>query len=193
MFPDCTISTSHPSPSPSISMLAGSCIIPGNPDIAGVGVRIAIYVQNLLCFFPAFWALVDGKVTETELESAETQATTNLVLAFAILISSMVQATTLGLTSYHASIVLNMSWMNNTNAFIYFLLYVQHKSQATSVSGDVVEPTFKAWARHIRCSFLPGTKPGRGNDASIAESGQFGGPSVQALGDETGMRESKAS
>ncbi|KAF6747699.1 hypothetical protein DFP72DRAFT_1016024, partial [Ephemerocybe angulata] len=163
------------------------CKIPANPDIAGIGVRIAIYAQNLLCFFPAFWALLDGKVTETELESAETQATTNLVLAFAILISSMVQATTLGLTSYHASIVLSMSWMNNTNAFIYFLLYVQHKSQSISGSGHVVEPTFRAWARHIRCSFLPGTNTGQVNHTSGAESGQFGEPSVQAVGSETGM------
>ncbi|KAF6747727.1 hypothetical protein DFP72DRAFT_1147354, partial [Ephemerocybe angulata] len=163
------------------------CKIPANPDIAGIGVRIAIYAQNLLCFFPAFWALLDGKVTETELESAEKQATTNLVLAFAILISSMVQATTLGLTSYHASIVLSMSWMNNTNAFIYFLLYVQHKSQSISGSGHVVEPTFPAWARHIRCSFLPGTNTGQVSHTSGAESGQSGGPSVQAVGNETGM------
>ncbi|KAF6750490.1 hypothetical protein DFP72DRAFT_509336 [Ephemerocybe angulata] len=168
------------------------CLIPANPDIAGIGVRIAIYAQNLLCFFPAFWALLDGKVTETELESAETQATTNLILAFAILISAMVQATTLGLTSYHASIVLNMSWMNNTNAFIYFLLYVQHKSQPTPGSGHVVEPTFRAWARHIRCSFLPGTNPGQGNHTSRAQSGQSGGPSAQAIGNEAGMRESQA-
>ncbi|KAF6747749.1 hypothetical protein DFP72DRAFT_1016043, partial [Ephemerocybe angulata] len=161
--------------------------IPGNPDIAGIGVRIAIYAQNILCFIPAFWVLVDGKVTETELESAETQATTNLVLAFAILISSMVQATTFGLTSYHASIVLNMSWMNNTNAFIYFLLYVQHKSQFNSGSGHVVEPTFDAWARHIRCSFLPGTNIGQVNHISGAESGQSGGPSAQAIANETGM------
>ncbi|KAF6763502.1 hypothetical protein DFP72DRAFT_1163521 [Ephemerocybe angulata] len=167
--------------------MASAMCIPGNPDIAGIGVRIAIYAQNILCFIPAFWALVDGKVTETELESAETQATTNLVLAFAILISSMVQATTLGLTSYHASIVLNMSWMNNTNAFIYFLLYVQHKSQPTLGSGHTVEPTFRAWARHIRCSFLPGTNTGQVNHTSGAESGQSGGPSVQAVGSETGM------
>ncbi|KAF6747722.1 hypothetical protein DFP72DRAFT_1147335, partial [Ephemerocybe angulata] len=118
------------------------------PDIAGVGVRIAIYVQTLLCFFPAFWALFDGKVSQGELDAAENQATTNLVLAFAILISSIVQAQTLGLTNYHASIVLNMSWMNNTNAFIYFLLYIQHKSQV-GVRGRV-SPTLRAWVRHIR-------------------------------------------
>ncbi|KAF6763584.1 hypothetical protein DFP72DRAFT_478979, partial [Ephemerocybe angulata] len=148
--------------------------IPGNPDIAGIGVRISIYAQNLLCFIPAFWALVDGKVTDHELESAETQATTNLVLAFAILISSMVQATTLGLTSYHASIVLSMSWMNNTNAFIYFLLYVQHKSQATL--GSEVKPTFSAWAKHIRDSLasvirIPGSNTGEPERAEGATAG----------------------
>ncbi|KAF5324039.1 hypothetical protein D9611_008303 [Ephemerocybe angulata] len=128
-------------------MSTGDCI-PGNPDIAGVGVRIAIYVQTLLCFFPAFWALLDGKVSQGELDAAENQATTNLVLAFAILISSIVQAQTLGLTNYHASIVLNMSWLNNTNAFLYFLLYIQHKSQA-GVRGRV-SPTWRAWAQHVR-------------------------------------------
>ncbi|KAF6747753.1 hypothetical protein DFP72DRAFT_821354 [Ephemerocybe angulata] len=128
-------------------MSTGDCI-PGNPDIAGVGVRIAIYVQTLLCFFPAFWALFDGKVSQGELDAAENQATTNLVLAFAILISSIVQAQTLGLTNYHASIVLNMSWLNNTNTFIYFLLYIQHKSQA-GVRGRV-SPTWRAWAQHVR-------------------------------------------
>ncbi|KAF6741528.1 hypothetical protein DFP72DRAFT_257451 [Ephemerocybe angulata] len=128
-------------------MSTGDCI-PGNPDIAGVGVRIAIYVQTLLCFFPAFWALLDGKVSQGELDAAENQATTNLVLAFAILISSIVQAQTLGLTNYHASIVLNMSWLNNTNAFIYFLLYIQHKGQV-GIRGRV-EPTWRAWVQHIR-------------------------------------------
>ncbi|KAF6743829.1 hypothetical protein DFP72DRAFT_1019910, partial [Ephemerocybe angulata] len=139
-------------------MSAGSCIIPGNPDIAGIGVRIAIYVQNLLCFFPAFWALFDGKVSQGELDAAETQATTNLVLAFAILISSIVQAQTLGLTNYHASIVLNMSWMNNTNAFIYFLLYIQHKSQA-GIRGRV-EPNWRAWVGHVRELAVSIVRPG---------------------------------
>ncbi|KAF6763491.1 hypothetical protein DFP72DRAFT_1136017, partial [Ephemerocybe angulata] len=124
------------------------CNIPANPDIAGIGVRLAIYAQNFLCFIPALSALWDGKVTEAELDSAQTQATTNLVLAFAILISSMVQATTLGLTNYHASIVLSMSWMNNTNAFIYFLLYVQHKSQDSTIRP--VQPTWTAWFYFIK-------------------------------------------
>ncbi|KAH6914556.1 hypothetical protein BKA70DRAFT_1063679, partial [Coprinopsis sp. MPI-PUGE-AT-0042] len=113
------------------------------PDIAGIGVRIAIYIQNLLCFAPALWALLDGKVSLEELDSAEIQTTTNLVLAFAILISSVVQAVTLGLSNYHANIVLSMSWMNNTNVFIYFLLYIHHR-------GRHIKPTWAAWFAHVR-------------------------------------------
>ncbi|KAF6763507.1 hypothetical protein DFP72DRAFT_1163524 [Ephemerocybe angulata] len=178
-------------------MSTGSCKLPGNPDIAGVGVRIAIYIQNLLCFIPAFWALADGKVTRGELDAAETQATTNLVLAFAILISSIVQAQTLGLTNYHASIVLNMSWMNNTNAFIYFLLYVQYKSQGSNPRR--VPPTWSAWARHIRglaVSVIPGTNRGRpGHDSTDPEAGKSDdgvAPSAQILdGDNDSRRGAK--
>ncbi|KAJ3519358.1 hypothetical protein NMY22_g13242 [Coprinellus aureogranulatus] len=80
-----------------------SCSIPSNPDIAGIGVRIAIYIQIILSFVPAIWALWDGRVSEYGLDVADGFSTTNLFLAFAILISCMVQATTGGLASYHAS------------------------------------------------------------------------------------------
>ncbi|KAJ7635483.1 ankyrin repeat-containing domain protein [Mycena polygramma] len=122
------------------------CAIPANPDISGVGVRTAIYAQNLLSFIPAIWALWDGEVSDYELECVETQSTTILVTAFAILISAMVQVSR-GLSSFHASIVLDLSWMNNTNTFIYFLLYVQHKSQP---GPQQIEPTFSAWIHHLR-------------------------------------------
>ncbi|KAF5364454.1 hypothetical protein D9758_010637 [Tetrapyrgos nigripes] len=122
------------------------CLL-SDPDISGIGVRAAIYIQNLLSFIPAIWALWDGEVSLYELESVETQSTTILITAFAILISAMVQITTLGLSSFQASIVLNLSWMNNTNTFIYFLLYVQHKSQPGPAP---IEPKLSAWIRHAR-------------------------------------------
>jgi hypothetical protein len=129
--------------------MLNSCTFPGNPDISGIGVRIAIYIQNFLCFIPAIWALWNGKVTQGELDYAETQTTTNLVLAFAILISSIVQAQTLGMTNYHATVVLSMSWMNNTNTFIYFILYIQHKIGLPEGKGRV-EVTWSAWVAHLR-------------------------------------------
>ncbi|KAH8813939.1 hypothetical protein DL96DRAFT_507756 [Flagelloscypha sp. PMI_526] len=101
------------------------CDIVSNPDIVGIGVRTAIYAQNILSFVPAIWAIWDKNVEPFELESVETQSTTILITAFAILVSAIVQARTLGLTNFHAVIILNLSWMNNTNTFIWFLLFTQ--------------------------------------------------------------------
>ncbi|KAH6902378.1 hypothetical protein BKA70DRAFT_1520674, partial [Coprinopsis sp. MPI-PUGE-AT-0042] len=121
------------------------------PDISGVGVRAAIYAQTLLCLLSALWALWDGKVTPGKLDYAETQTTTNLILAFAILISTIVQAYTLGISNYHANIILSMSWMNNTNTFVYFILYVQHKIGLEERDGGVA-PTWRAWVKHVKSS-----------------------------------------
>ena len=122
------------------------CLIRGNSDISGPGVRAALYAQNLLCFIPPIWAIWDGHVSDYELESMENHSTTNLIFAFAILISCFVQALTRDLTNFHASIVLSMSWMNNTNAFIYFLLYIRYKSQQ---GEGHIEPQWSAWRTHI--------------------------------------------
>ncbi|KAF8902786.1 hypothetical protein CPB84DRAFT_1657216, partial [Gymnopilus junonius] len=99
-----------------------------NPDISGIGVRTSIYAQNLLSFIPAIFALRD-EVTIITLENLETQSTTILITAFAILLSTVVQVFTKGVSNFHATIILNLSWMNNTNLFIYFLLYVYHRDQ----------------------------------------------------------------
>ncbi|KAJ7273996.1 hypothetical protein C8J57DRAFT_249710 [Mycena rebaudengoi] len=120
--------------------------IPSDPDISGIGVRVAIYAQNLLSFIPAILALWDGEVSLDELKAVEKQSTTILITAFAILISAMVQAWTHRLSNFHASIILNLSWMNNTNTFIYLLLYIQHRSQPgpAQISMDV-----RSWLIHI--------------------------------------------
>jgi hypothetical protein len=114
--------------------------IPADPDISGIGVRVAIYTQNLLSFIPAIWALWDRKVSD----AAETQSTTILITAFAILITAMGEVQTVSI--FHASIVLSLSWMNNTNTFIYFLLYIQHKSSAEE--GRIEDLT--SWIKYIR-------------------------------------------
>ncbi|KAJ7253883.1 hypothetical protein C8J57DRAFT_1658934 [Mycena rebaudengoi] len=81
------------------------CTIPSDPDIAGTGVWAVIYMQNLISFVPALWALW------IERSSAMSWRSDSQTL------------------NVHANIVLSLSWMNNTNTFIYFLLYIQHKSQ----------------------------------------------------------------
>lgn len=107
--------------------------LPANPDVSGIGVRAAIYAQNFLSFVPAFYALSDGKVTIDELDSIEVQSSTILITALAILVSAIVEGLTHRLSNIHAAIILNLSWMNNTNLFIYFLLYIHYTA---GNSGD---------------------------------------------------------
>jgi hypothetical protein len=114
-----------------------------NTDISGIGVRSATYAQNLLSFVPAFWALLDGQVDENELATLETQSTTIPLSAFALLFSAIIQATTqVGLHNFHATIVLNLSWMNNTNTFIYMLLLLHRKIWDTPPADWTVRSMF---------------------------------------------------
>jgi hypothetical protein len=123
------------------------CLIPANPDIAGIGVRVAIYVQNFLSFVPAFYALMnDRRVDEQELRTTRNISITILVTAFSILISAIVQARSYGLSAFHASIILNLSWMNNTNTFIYFILWVHHRTH----TPNGIETTWAAWKKYIQ-------------------------------------------
>jgi hypothetical protein len=135
------------------------CDIPGNPDIAGIGVHGATYAQNILSLIPALYALRnDSKVDKTELDTVEKQSTTILITAFAILISLIVQALTFNLSAFHTSIVLSLSWMNNTNTFIYFVLYIHHMSNPER--GDQrVMPHWSAWYDHVAQAFGLRTKP----------------------------------
>jgi hypothetical protein len=130
-----------------------ACDIPGNPDIAGIGIRVAIYIQNLLSFAPAFYALInDGRVDLVELKTVEQQSTTILITAFAILISLVVQALSLNLSAFHTYIVLSLSWMNNTNTFIYFVLYIHHKSDPKR-GEQRVAPKWSQWITHVAHEF----------------------------------------
>ncbi|KAF8178299.1 hypothetical protein K438DRAFT_1605132, partial [Mycena galopus ATCC 62051] len=126
----------------------GKCI-PANPDIAGIGVRAAIYAQNLLCFAPVVADLWDGEVSHAEMRGVKDQSIGMLTIAFAILISSIIQATTTssngqGLSSFHAAVILDLSWMNNTSTWIWFLLYAHHLTKPKKGEKSI-PPTWSAW------------------------------------------------
>ncbi|KAJ7716921.1 hypothetical protein B0H16DRAFT_1434092, partial [Mycena metata] len=108
--------------------------ITANPDISGIGVRAAIYAQNLLCFMPVWAYLRDGAVSLDEMKGVKDQSIGMLVIAFAILISTIVQATTAAdgqpITGFHVAVILDLSWMNNTSTWIWFLVYAHHLSKA---------------------------------------------------------------
>jgi hypothetical protein len=61
-----------------------------------------------------------------------------LAIAFAILISCIIEAagTVRTVTGLHAAVILDLSWMNNTSTWIWFLLYAHHLTKpATEGEG----------------------------------------------------------
>jgi hypothetical protein len=46
----------------------------GQPRFSGIGVRIAIYAQNLLCFLPIIFYLFDGEISLDELAGIQDQS-----------------------------------------------------------------------------------------------------------------------
>ncbi|KAJ7873007.1 hypothetical protein B0H13DRAFT_1523232, partial [Mycena leptocephala] len=102
-----------------------------NPDISGVGVRAAIYAQNLICFLPIIVHLWDRKISRDELKNIKDQSVGMLAVAFAILLTTIILAKGTGggqtITIYHATVILDLSWINNTSTWIWFLLYIHHQ------------------------------------------------------------------
>ncbi|KAJ7826133.1 hypothetical protein B0H14DRAFT_2368383, partial [Mycena olivaceomarginata] len=124
--------------------MATNCTIPSNPDVSGIGVRAAIYVQNLTCFLPVIVHLWDGKISRDELKGIKDQSIGMLAVAFAILLTTIILAKGAGgdqmITSYHATVVLDLSWMNNTSTWIWFILYAHHRSNRDD------QPTGANWS-----------------------------------------------
>ena len=96
-----------------LSALPQACI-PANPEIAGIGIRASTYAQNFVGVFLAACYLIDGEISPDEAEYIDTASNAILMTGCAILISAFIQAKTIGLSAYHAMIVLNLSWMNNS-------------------------------------------------------------------------------
>jgi len=88
--------------------------ITANPDISGIGVRTAIYIQAVLSVIHPLVAGYDGKIDDFEMQSLATVYLGILLPGCALLISAIIQARTFGLSAYHAMIVLFLSWINNT-------------------------------------------------------------------------------
>ncbi|EJD44482.1 hypothetical protein AURDEDRAFT_166573 [Auricularia subglabra TFB-10046 SS5] len=115
--------------------MSSTCVVQADPDIAGeritnhleemtlmnagLGVRIAIYVQALVCMLPSVLLVLFGPDPETRYarvlvkmyHHGRSTVTTLLVTNGALLIVAFIKLAMGVLTHYHGAIVLNLSWI----------------------------------------------------------------------------------
>jgi hypothetical protein len=151
-----------------ITTMDPSKCIPANPDISGIGVRIAIYAQNLLCFLPVIFYLYDGEISLDELAGIQDQSTGMLAIAFAILITtaSLAAGRKPTVTNYHAAIILDLSWMNNTSTWIWFILFVYERSTAKYKPVGATWSTWRAALWSPVSTYLHGLDPAGSHDGT---------------------------
>lgn len=137
-----------------ITQFVSNCIN-ANPDIAGVGVRIAIYAQNFLALLLLLVALNDKQATPMQLRVVEAQTTSTLLTTCALLVTAIAQASKFGMSAHHVTIILNLAWMG-TNTFTYFvsLKYSSVLSLFTSISRGC--PTLPFILGSLHLSLLAG-------------------------------------
>lgn len=99
------------------------CINP-NPDIAGIGVRVSVYVQASLNLVCALVFARNGRISGYE-TSVLTRTSVNLfVTGCALLVAAFIQAGASRFSVYHALIVLNLSWITTLSAVLYLIIGV---------------------------------------------------------------------
>ncbi|KIM88232.1 hypothetical protein PILCRDRAFT_814137 [Piloderma croceum F 1598] len=106
-----------------MSLATQPCLNP-NPDIAGIGVRVSIYIQAFLNLACTFVFAKDGKISSYESATLSTSSTNLFLTGCALLISAFIQGATSGFSVHHALIILNISWINSFSAILFVTLGV---------------------------------------------------------------------
>jgi len=127
-----------------------ACIDP-NPDIAGIGIRVSVYAQSFLCLIQLFLSVTDAKITDNERRQLNKIYASLLLTAFALLISAFIQICSIGLSVYHALIILNLSWINDFGALVWSLVDCTYQPVDEGQEYDPVHaiPQTRSFGRRI--------------------------------------------
>ncbi|KAF5359700.1 hypothetical protein D9756_003574 [Leucocoprinus leucothites] len=132
----------HPDNMSEVITIPPDCI-PANPDIAGIGIRVSVYLQNTLCVLVAIWTIIgrrEGTGTpQGGIRLIYAQVTGIILTTGALFLSAFIQSRNYGLSAYHAIIVLNLGWVNYASNLLYSNIAIMHRLLNTSVS-DLQDP-----------------------------------------------------
>jgi hypothetical protein len=113
--------------------------IESNPDISGIGVRVAIYAQAILSIFYPIIFVWDGEISLKESRTMSRISISITLTACALLVSTGIQAATFGISLYHALIILQLSWINSMT---FMTVYVVHQTSQVLI-GRQSTPLFE--------------------------------------------------
>lgn len=98
-----------------MSQTLATCL-EANPDIAGVGVRFAIYFQAFVTIIPLALSVLDGKIEGRERKVLRTVFFNLLLTSSALLLTAFVRHGPAALSKYHIFIILELCWINITTS-----------------------------------------------------------------------------
>jgi len=129
-----------------------------NPDIDGIGVRVAVYVQAALAFLILPEALdADG---ETATDFCEASSTAVLMSGGALLAAAFIQGAQGLLSVYDAIIVLQLSWLSNLTVTLSAIILLDRDDNITAAIFHclhaIATGAFGIWLFHDIQSWSPG-------------------------------------
>ena len=81
-----------------------------DPDITGIGVTIAVFVQAFFNIVASAFAAHDGNIDEDEAKKISGLSRESFILAAGLVITSFIRLCQKNLSAYHALMVLQMTW-----------------------------------------------------------------------------------
>ncbi|KAJ3508780.1 hypothetical protein NLJ89_g5564 [Agrocybe chaxingu] len=84
--------------------------INSEPDVAGIGVRLAIFIQIFLAFLPPILAISDGKVTPSEAKRMFRLSIQSLAFAACLIFVATIKLAQASLSAYHTLTIVHMTW-----------------------------------------------------------------------------------
>jgi hypothetical protein len=118
--------------------------VKANPDIAGIGVMIAMFTQAALSFVAPTLAILDRRITKEESKQIIALPSGNLILLCSLLFTGVLQAHSKSLSAYHGLMISTLAWVLEGN-LIFSHPLASRALKALGLTkeetvGDVVPP-----------------------------------------------------
>ncbi|KIJ43144.1 hypothetical protein M422DRAFT_253648 [Sphaerobolus stellatus SS14] len=150
-----------------LALQSSSRRIPPNPDVAGIGVRVSVYIQVLILLAVQIMSVILAieefpmEGIKKNFEVVTSQWFPNSVLGYSLIVSAIIEEKTIALTVYHVILILNLNWLN-IMGFIGSLSFLKLLIMRNFTENEIPEliPTRRLESRErLRAQGIPDYEP----------------------------------